>query len=622
MNDHRFRKLAMFAVGLSMVFSPALADQPTSESNSYVPARIRALEGDATLVRDREQDRIAVSMNAPVFAGDRLDNDGGPLELQFPNGSLVWLDAGTRLDVLGLQDSAGNPGEGTVLSLREGTVEIEFQGGDEDKSEMRVDTPESSVYIMGRGRFRMESSKGVTTVSSYRGVAELAGDDGSVLVRSGQRSKVEARSTPEEPWAINTLRLDPFGEWCERRSESYISESGSEEGEYLEEVPRPIRHYVSELDSYGNWQYMATYGWVWRPGAVQVGWRPYYSGYWSWYPGGWTWISYEPWGWLPYHYGRWSWVSPAGWVWIPGAVYAGAWVSWSVTPTYVGWCPLDFYNRPAYVSVNYTSATVSRYGGGWNFLPLNRWGDRSVAGEVVRADKVPHLSGAVTTRTLPHFDIRKIRTNPEVVQRVVRETDAGPTASERSTESRSLPFRLADRREAATPRKDAGFPRRSQDTVRPSLAPPFPRAGAPQRVPESFPGRVAPNRRDYRPAEPLRPHRIGADPRSLNGNNRWQARPPLAGRVAPPPRFPSASQDPSRRVLNRILGDAGGASRQIIEPGRQADGTEKDRPRSGVVPSTRPSGAARAEARPSRPRSQRELTPPRKQDDAKKNDKP
>jgi hypothetical protein len=369
---------------------------------------------------------------------------------------------------------------------------------------------------------------------------------------------------------------------------------------------------------------MATYGWVWRPSAVQVGWRPYYSGYWSWYPGGWTWVSYEPWGWLPYHYGRWSWMSPAGWVWIPGAVYAGAWVSWSVTPTYVGWCPLDFYNRPAYVSVNYTNVTVNRYGGGWNFLPLNRWGERSLAGEVVRADKVPHLSGAVTTRTLPHFDIRKIRTNPEVVQNVVRETGAGTTVSERSSESRSLPFRLADRRETAAPHKDAGIPRQSQETVRRSLSPSFfPSAAAPRRVPESLPGRGAASRRDSRPTEPLRPHRIGADPRSLNGNTRWQARPPLEGRsVPPPPRVPSASQDPSRRVLNRILGDAGGASRQIMEPGRQPEGAGKDRPRSGVVPSTRPSGAARAEARPSRPRSQRELTPPRKPDDVKKNDKP
>src|SRR4030095_11882672 len=262
MNDHRIRMLAMIAVGLSTVFFPAFAEQPGSDNNLSVPARIRALEGEATLVREREQDRIGGTENAPVFEGDRLDVEGGPLELQLPNGSLVWLDAGSRVEVLALQDSSGGAREGTVLSLREGTMEIDFQGGDEDQAEMRVDTPESSVYIMGRGRFRMESWEGVTTVYSYKGVAELAGDDGSVLVRSGQRSRVEARSTPEEPWAINTLRLDPFGEWCERRWESYNSESESEEEEYIEEVPRPIRHYVSELDYYGNWQYMATYGWV------------------------------------------------------------------------------------------------------------------------------------------------------------------------------------------------------------------------------------------------------------------------------------------------------------------------------------------------------------------------
>ena len=35
---------------------------------------------------------------------------------------------------------------------------------------------------------------------------------------------------------------------------------------------------------------------------------------------GWTWVSYDPWGWAPYHYGRWFRAS-YGWGWVPGPIY-------------------------------------------------------------------------------------------------------------------------------------------------------------------------------------------------------------------------------------------------------------------------------------------------------------
>jgi len=47
---------------------------------------------------------------------------------------------------------------------------------------------------------------------------------------------------------------------------------------------------------------------------------------------GWTWVSYEPWGWAPYHYGRWF-VYGGGWGWWPGPVYAGYDPVWA--PAYV-----------------------------------------------------------------------------------------------------------------------------------------------------------------------------------------------------------------------------------------------------------------------------------------------
>ena len=82
---------------------------------------------------------------------------------------------------------------------------------------------------------------------------------------------------------------------------------------------------------------MPTYGAVWVPRGVAVGWAPYSTGRWVYDPYyGWTWVDDAPWGWAPYHYGRWVHVS-------------GYW----------GWCPGPIVARPYY-----SPALVAFYGGG------------------------------------------------------------------------------------------------------------------------------------------------------------------------------------------------------------------------------------------------------------------
>lgn len=60
--------------------------------------------------------------------------------------------------------------------------------------------------------------------------------------------------------------------------------------------------------------------------------------------GDYVWVSYESWGWAPYHYGRWAFVGSVGWCWVPpvrGSVYWGpGYVGWVHTPTAVAWVPL------------------------------------------------------------------------------------------------------------------------------------------------------------------------------------------------------------------------------------------------------------------------------------------
>ena len=90
-----------------------------------------------------------------------------------------------------------------------------------------------------------------------------------------------------------------------------------------------------DLDEYGNWRQVRSYGNVWFPDRVDADWAPYRDGHWVWQePWGWTWVDDAPWGFAPSHYGRWLNVSNRwGWIWGPRnvrPVYAPALVAFVV----------------------------------------------------------------------------------------------------------------------------------------------------------------------------------------------------------------------------------------------------------------------------------------------------
>jgi len=249
--------------------------------------------------------------------------------------------------------------------------------------------------VTSPGLFRVDVLPSQVTrvlAASYRGTAEVVGEDGSVLLRSGQKTDVYAGEAPKRAVSFNSYQMDDFDRWNEERATYYARattdqrESGAyaaqrpaagQDYEYrdydedvdYEQIPDEVRPYYGELSSQGRWTFIPEFGPVWYPLGVGTGWRPYYSGEWMYGPYGWNWTSYEPWGWAPYHYGRWHWTMGFGWIWAPGSVFSGAWCSWYYGPSYIGWCPLDYYDRPAFMNISF-------YLGGWgcdpycwNFLP-------------------------------------------------------------------------------------------------------------------------------------------------------------------------------------------------------------------------------------------------------------
>ena len=147
----------------------------------------------------------------------------------------------------------------------------------------------------------------------------------------------------------NGFGSDGFDTWSAARDQRYDS---SRAPAYV----APDMVGARDLDDYGTWESAPTYGPVWYPSTVAVGWAPYRFGYWTWVaPWGWTWVDAAPWGYAPFHYGRWVWLS-GRWGWCPGAPIARA--TWA--PALVGW----------YGGQGWVSAEGPVYG----WVPLG-WGD-------------------------------------------------------------------------------------------------------------------------------------------------------------------------------------------------------------------------------------------------------
>ena len=98
--------------------------------------------------------------------------------------------------------------------------------------------------------------------------------------------------------------------------------------------------FYDSLSPYGEWIEVGDEGLCWTPSDVDPDWAPYSDGYFAFTDGGWTWVSYEEFGGIVYHYGRWIHLDGGRWCWKPDYEWAPAWVSWRSSDDYVGWAPL------------------------------------------------------------------------------------------------------------------------------------------------------------------------------------------------------------------------------------------------------------------------------------------
>lgn len=132
-------------------------------------------------------------------------------------------------------------------------------------------------------------------------------------------------------------------------------------------------YFYTELSPYGSWIEIDYGVVVWRPTIINMNWMPYNMGRWIWTYDGWYWDSYEPFGYITYHYGRWFYDDYYGWLWYPDYEWAPAWVEWRYDNDYIGWAPLHPY---AYFSISigihFTNSYTTPYYH-WHFVSYNHF---------------------------------------------------------------------------------------------------------------------------------------------------------------------------------------------------------------------------------------------------------
>jgi hypothetical protein len=357
---------AVAALALGLGLSPLAAADPPGRV-----ARLNYVQGSVSFRPGGVEEWASATVNYPLtIGGDLWVDQGARAELHIGS-TAIRLTPQTSFSFLNLDDRT------VQIRLSQGSLTVRIQrivAGEV----FEIDTPNGAVTLARPGSYRVDvdSDRVTATVTVRRGEAEIMSAGAILPVRSGEAVFLVGGDAP----TYDLREPAPPDEW-----ETWGSgrDAREDQAPALRYVSREVTGY-EDLDAHGTWRVDATYGAVWSPTTVVVGWAPYRHGHWAWVdPWGWTWIDDAPWGFAPFHYGRWAFIS-GGWGWIPGTivvqpVYAPALVAFvgganfSLSVSFggiagIGWFPLaprevyvpPYQYSPTYIrNVNITNVNVT-----------------------------------------------------------------------------------------------------------------------------------------------------------------------------------------------------------------------------------------------------------------------
>jgi len=360
-NIRRTILATVFALSLTAVTgwaqeAPPIEDQPGPTQDSQTTrndppdraARLQYLAGSVSIQPQGTGDWVTGTQNSTLTNSDNVWTDKESKAELNVGGGLLRMGDGSSLTLTNITS------QNVQVELHQGTLNLHVRhlfGGEI----YEVDTPNMAFTVQKSGdyRFDVDPNGDSTVVTVRKGEGDATGSGPAVRVKSNEQARF-TNGTSLDHTVAEAPPFDGFDSWAGARNDR---EDHSLSAQYV--APGVIG--TEDLDDNGVWTEVPTYGNVWVPRHVAVGWTPYSAGRWAYVePWGWTWVDDAPWGYAPFHYGRWVYTG-GYWGWTPGPVYvrpvyAPALVAWFGGPSRgvsfgfgggFGWCPLG-WGEPFY----------------------------------------------------------------------------------------------------------------------------------------------------------------------------------------------------------------------------------------------------------------------------------
>lgn len=554
------RAVLLFAIAVAPPSQQAAAQYQQDDPPGRV-ARLAYMEGSVSMQPAGESDWVQAVPNRPLTIGDKLwaDRDSrAEVQLGF---AALRLDQNTGFSFLNLDDRT------VQIQLTSGSLNFNVRRLSRDDV-FEVDTPNQAFSVYQPGGYRVEVSEdgNYTVVTVREGEGESTGNGQIYTVHAGQRATFSGTDTLNAD-VVQVGQPDQFDDWAYNRERRYHD---SRSAHYMS----PYVVGYDDLDDYGDWRDDPSYGHVWYPSRISVGWAPYREGHWDWIdPWGWTWVDDSPWGYAPFHYGRWAFIG-GRWGWCPGpvtevAVYAPALVVFvggfgGGIGVDVGWFPLgprEVY-VPSYpvsqgyltrVNVSNTTVDTTTITNVYNTTIVNKsttitnvnYVNRNVQGAVTAVPQHAFVSAQPVAKVAVAVDVKQVASAPVAARVAVAPTkqsvlgEKASTANHVTTPSRAVMDRQVIAK-ATPPPPPVSFERKQQ-----ALAAHPGQPLAKQEVQRLAPATTAqahPQVRQAPPGKPATPNmgRPGNQPANRPSNQPAPNERPGANNPAQPNRPPTA----------------------------------------------------------------------------------
>jgi hypothetical protein len=262
--------------------------------------------GSVVVTRGDDRTKIVGIVNTPLMPGDAFATAGANAraEIQLDGFTSLRLGDGVEGRIV------ANDARAREIDVTNGLVELAVLRGGDLATE--IVTPAVTLRTHYAGDYRISvDAAGTTSVTARTGQIDAVAPHKTYALLAGQTLIARGAAGGPTVELRKEIARDSFDDFNLARDRTLL---GALEGDT--HVPASIAGF-DDLDAYGQWTDVASYGQVWVP-QQSADWAPYRDGQWTNQANyGMTWVGNEPWGWTPYHYGRWIFVAGHGWCWSP-----------------------------------------------------------------------------------------------------------------------------------------------------------------------------------------------------------------------------------------------------------------------------------------------------------------